>query len=70
MDAGVLRQHRAPEEDTAQRVVARPKRTRLDRRPCSAGDPDAYKRPPVRKNLDAVDEVLAADRVDDDVHAA
>ena len=69
MDAGVLGQDRAAEKDPAQRVVARPQRTGLDRRASPAGDADADQGPAVREDADAVDEVLAADRIDDDVHA-
>src|SRR3982074_1600292 len=70
MDARVLGKDRAAEENSAQRVVARPERPRLDRRSGAGGNPDADERPPVCEHVDAVDEVLPTDRVDDDVDAA
>src|SRR5436305_253860 len=70
MDARVLRQDRAAQEDATQRVVARPERTRLDRGSSATGDADAHERAAVRESFDAVDQVLAAYRVDHDVHAA
>src|SRR6266702_8745582 len=47
-----------------------PERLRLDRRAGPGGYPDADEGPAVGEYADAVDEVLAADRIDDDVCAA
>ena len=70
VDPRVLGEQRPAEVDAAQGVVLPPQRFGLDSRAGSGGDPDADQRPPVGERLDAVDEVLAADRVQDDVDAA
>lgn len=68
MDTGVLRQDRAAEEHAVQRVVARPERPRLYLRALTGGHPDADEPPSVGEHADAVDEALAADRVENDLH--
>ena len=67
VDPRVLGEHRSAQVDPAQRVLLCPQRRRLDLRARSAGDPDADERPPVGQRVDAVDQVLPADRVEHDV---
>ena len=47
-----------------------PQGLRLDRRPAATGDADADEGAPIRQRLDAVDQVLPADRVEHHVGAA
>src|SRR5438309_11294235 len=69
MDSVVIGQDRAAQKDAAQSVVSGPERSRLDCRALPAGDPDTDERPPVGEHSNAVDEIPAPDRVEDDVHA-
>ncbi len=70
MDANVLCQDRAAEKDTVQRVVTRLQRPRLDLRTRTSGHTDTHERSPICEHTNTVDEVLATDRVENDLHPA
>src|SRR5437868_14161309 len=69
MHARVLGEQGTAQVDPPQRVVLRPQRPGLDSRAATARHADADERSPVGKRVDAVHEVLAADRVQYDVDA-
>src|SRR5205807_8220826 len=58
------------EEDAAQRVVLRPQIPRFDAGAGAARHAHADERPAVGERADAVDQVLAANRVEDHVDTA
>jgi hypothetical protein len=70
VDARVLGHQRPAEEDAAQRIVLRPQIPRLDVRAGATRHADADEHPAIGERADAVNEVLAADRIEDHVGAA
>lgn len=70
VDPGLLGYQRPGEVDPAQSVVVLPQIRRCDVGAGPAGHPDTYEGSSVGKSPDAFDQVLAADGIEDHVHAA